>query len=371
MRKLHRHSRVLAVVCTLMGFWGSAVQADEPGSWVNQVPVGRGYFAQVEALWLKRDASDAATLATLNSPGTNGRPGVLASEDVSFDFEPGVRFLAGMELNHCTQVEVEYFGISSFQGNQAALVRPPGPGVFALNSVYTLINQSALAYRASGETELHNGELNIRRSGGNGHFTNSVLVGLRYMHIRDALKIDAVGQRPIAIPQGPPIPAPPVIAPGALAFESTSADTRNNIFGVQLGGDVGYHWNYLHITASAEGILYANFYDTDARNVITDPSMFFLGGTSSFRDSRDEDTDATIGVGAQVGLDASICLTDSIILHGGYHVLALSDLALGSEQLPEVRTSPARGARITNPDRSQELGSLFFHGPSAGLEIRW
>jgi hypothetical protein len=51
--------------------------------------------------------------------------------------------------------------------------------------------------------------------------------------------------------------------------------------------------------------------------------------------------------------------------------LVLSDVALAADQLPLVRTSPARGTRISNPDRSKELRSILFHGPSAGIEFRW
>jgi hypothetical protein len=341
----------------------STVQPME--NWISEAPAGRGYFAHVEALWLKRDASDAATLATLNSPGHPGRPQVLASENVDFDFETGIRAIAGMMLNDCTQLEIEYLGIDQFDGDEATLVRPPGP--FALNSVFTVLNQTPSIYQADGETALHSGELNLRRRGGFGRISTSALVGFRYLNIRDSLKLDVAAFRPIA-----PNPLAITLAP-PLATESTSADTRNNIFGLQLGGDVGFHWDYVHITAAAEGFVYGNFYDTDARNVVVDPSGFFLAqsGGGTFRNSTANDDKATAGIGAQCGLDVALCLSNNIILHGGYNVLALSDVALGSEQLPPVRTSPARGARIFNPDRAEELGSLFFHGPSAGLEFRW
>lgn len=412
MRKMNRHSLGMVVI-TLLGFWANTGSAQElhdfvseepvantaipvdgstPGeaenlvdevplknnavpveystvqpmeNWISAAPAGRGYFARVDALWLKRDASDAATLATLNSPGHPGRPQVLATENVDYDFETGVRAIAGMMLNDCTQLEVEYFGIDQFDGNAATLVRPPGP--FALNSVFTVLNQTPSIYKADGETALYNGELNLRRRGGFGRISTSALVGFRYMNIRDSLKLDVAAFRPIA-----PNPLAITLAP-PLALESTSADTRNNIFGLQLGGDVGFHWDYFHVTASAEGFVYGNVYDSDARNIVVDPSGFFLtqAGGGTFRESTDEDNKATAGIGAQCGLDLAFCLSNNIILHGGYNVLALSDVALGSEQLPLVRTSPARGARLSNPDRSEELGSLFFHGPSAGLEIRW
>ncbi len=363
---MNRHSLGMVAAITLLGLSASGALAQEPENWVSEAPAGRGYFARVEALWLKRDASDAATLATLNSPGHPGRPQVLATEDVDYDFETGFRVIAGMMLNDRTQVEVEYFGIDQFDGNEATLVRPPGP--FALNSVFTVLNQTPSIYEADGETALHSGEINLRRRGGFGCWlTTSALVGFRYMHIRDQLRLDVAAFRPVPVSPGVNSVAPP------LAVESTSADTRNNIFGLQLGGDVGFHWDYVHITAAAEGFVYGNVYDTDARNTVVDPSGFFLtqAGGGTFRDSFDDETGATAGVGAQVGLDLSVCLTNNIILHGGYNVLAISDVALGAEQLPPVRTSPARGAHIFNPEREEELGSLFFHGPSAGIEVRW
>lgn len=365
MRKMNRHSLGMAAVLALAGLWANTISAQEPENWISDAPAGRGYFARVEALWLKRDASDAATLATLNSPGHPGRLQVLATENVDFDFETGFRAIAGMMLNDRTQVEFEYFGIDQFDGNEKTLVRPPGQ--FALNSVFTVLNQTPAIYQADGETALHSGELNLRRRGGFGQISTSALVGFRYMNIRDSLKLDVAAFRPIA-----PNPLAITLAP-PLATETTSADTRNNIFGLQLGGDVGFHTDHLHITAAAEGFVYGNFYDSDARNVVVDPSNFFLtqAGGGPFRNSTDEDHGATAGIGAQCGLDLALCLTNNIVLHGGYNVLALSDVALGSEQLPLVRTSPARGARISNPDRSEEMGSLLFHGPSAGLEIRW
>jgi hypothetical protein len=335
--------------------------------WVREVPAGRGIFARVDAIWLKRDASDAATLATLNSPGHPGRLQVLATENVDFDLETGVRAIAGTMLNDRTQLEVEYIGIDQFDGNEKTLVRPPGP--FALNSVFTVLNQTPSIYKADGETALHSGELNLRRRGGFGcgRISTSALVGFRYMHVRDQLKLDVAAFRPVPVSPGVNSTAPP------LAIETTSADTRNNIFGLQLGGDVGFHWDHVHVTAQAEGFVYGNVYDSDAQNVVVDPSGFFLtqAGGGTFRNSFDDETEATAGIGAQVGLDLAVCLTNHVILHGGYNVLTLSDVALGADQLPPVRTSPLRGARITNPDRTEELGSLFFHGPSAGLEICW
>lgn len=292
---------VAAIV--LLGVGTNISRAQDPDYWFNDASADRGYFAQVEALWLKRDASNAATLATLNSPGSPGRVASLVTEDIDFDFETGVRVVASMMLNPATQIEVEYFGIDSFDGNQATLVRPAGP--FALNSVYTLLNQTNLAYRADGETELHSGEINLRRRGGSCNITNSVLVGVRYIHVRDRLQLDTFGFPPVA---GQP-----------LAFETTLAQTRNNIFGVQLGGDVGFHWNYFHLTAAAEGILYANFYESDAQNVISDPSGFFLtpAGGGTFRNSTDEDNKTTAGVGAQINVDAALNVTENIILQIG------------------------------------------------------
>lgn len=358
MRKINWYSRMAVAAIIVMGIATNTARAQAPGHWMTQTPTERGFFARVDALWLKRDASDGATLATLNSPGSPGRPRLLVTEDVDFDFETGFRVLAGTMLNQCTQVEVEYFGIENFNGNEATIARPAGP--FALNSVYTLLNQTPLRYKADGETALHNGELNLRRTSGSCGVTTSALVGLRYMHIRDQLKLDTFGPPPATVAQ-------------ILSFESTSADTRNNIFALQLGGDLGFHREYFSLTAGVEGFLYANFYDSDARNTIVDPTGFFLtpAGGGTFRDSKDEDKKATMGVGAQINLDAAINVTENIILHGGYNFLALSDVALGSEQLPEVRLAPARGVRISNPDRSKELGSLFFHGPSAGIEVRW
>lgn len=361
MRKLNRHSLLMAAAVAITALWVNAAGAQAPGNWVGDVPAGRGYFAQVEAIWLKRDASDAATLATLNSAGHPGRVAVLATEDVDFDFETGIRVLAGLMLNDCTQLEAEYFGIDA-DGNQATLVRPAGP--FLLNSVFTVLNQTPSIYSANGETELHNGELNLRRRGGFGRFSTSAMVGFRYLHIRDDLSLDVAAFPPTVNPAVSLVP---------LATETTAVEAENNIFALQLGGDIGIHWDYFRLSASVEGFVYGNFYESDARNVVSDPSGFFLtqAGGGTFRSSTHQEQDATAGVGAQVGVDAALCVTQNIILHAGYHVLALSDVALGSEQLPTVRLSPARGARIFNPERDEELGSLFLHGPSAGLEFRW
>ncbi len=327
--------------------------AQIPMNWVSQVPAGRGYFAQVDAIWLKRNPSTSTILATLNSPGHPGRPQLIASEDVNFDYEPGLRVRAGMMLNQCTQVEAVYFGINNFNGNPATLNRPPGP--FSLNSIYTVLNNTPLQYRADGQTELQNGELNLRRRSGNGFMTASALIGFRYIYIQDKLRLDTFGPPPTG---------------GPLAYETTLANCRNNLFGLQIGGDVGIRCNRLKLAGEFKGILYGDAYQSIAQNVVRDPSGYFLKGPT-YRNSSDEDHKATPGVGAQVGLDAAYSLTNNIILHGGYQLLVLSNVAVGSEQLPQVRRSPALGARITNPHRERQLNSILFHGPSAGLEIRW
>ncbi len=324
-----------------------------PMNWVSEVPAGRGYFAEVDAIWLKRNPSKSTVLATLNSPGHPGRPQLIASEDVNFDFEPGLRVRAGMMFNQCTQLEAVYFGVNNMNGNPATLNRLPGP--FALNSIYTVLNNTPLQYRADGQTELQSGELNLRRRSGNGYLSTSALVGFRYLYIQDKLRLDTFGPPPTG---------------GPLAYETTLANVRNNMFGLQVGGDVSYNCNRWQLTGNAKGLLYANFYDSIAQNVVSDPSGYFLKGPT-YRNSSDEDKLATPGVGAQVGLDAAFALTQNIVLRGGYQLLVLSNVAIGSEQLPQVRRSPALGARITNPHRERELNSLLFHGPSAGLEIRW
>ena len=108
---MHTHSRVMAAAIAVMSLCATAAPAQDFCYVACQAPVGNGYFAQVEALWLKRDESDATTLATLNSAGNPGRLATLVSEDVGFDFETGFRVRAGMMLNSRTQVEVEYFGV--------------------------------------------------------------------------------------------------------------------------------------------------------------------------------------------------------------------------------------------------------------------
>ncbi len=333
----------------------------EAGNWVYEVPAGRGFFAHVDAIWLNRVPTDGVTVATLNSPGTPGRLKSLGSEYVHYNFASGVRVQAGMMLNQVTQLEGVYFGINNFNGSPATITRPAGP--FALNSAFTVLNQTPTSFRASGQTQLQNAELNFRRRGGACGLTNSVLVGFRYLNVRDQYRLDAAGPPPTT---NPAMPLP-------TAFETTSASTLNNIFALQAGGSVGLQRNYFHLTGSAKGFVYADFYHSSARNVVNDPSGFFLtqAGGGTYRNSTDIDKKTTAGVGGQVAVDGSLCLTENIILHAGYQLLVLSDVALGARQLPAVRTSPARGARLSDPDRGHPLDALYFHGPSAGLEIRW
>lgn len=79
------------------------------------------------------------------------------------------------------------------------------------------------------------------------------------------------------------------------------------------------------------------------------------------------DERSTVAFAGNFGLRGSVALNDYIRLIGGYEILFLSGVALGSEQTKGLTKSAAG----TSVYRVREDGSFFAHGGSVGFEVSW
>lgn len=363
---MKRHA-LIAGILLITSLVAESAQAQQPWIWQQGRDCRPDFYATVDALFLFRDESDGRTLATLNTPfALSGRPAVLASEDLGFDASEGLRIAIGVPLDDGTTLEGVYFFQDEWNGDGQTLSRAPGPGS-ALNSNFTLIQNFGTSIRVDGESELHNGELNLLHDVTNAcsPIQATLVTGLRYVNFRDrvGLSLDS------SVPAAPTIPATPgAVQPGVGAYERTEAETKNANFGLQLGGIVDFNMDPVTLSASLKGLLLVNWYESNATNILNDPSGTFLPGqTFRKRSDRDDEVDVTVGVDAS--LSARLWLTSNLSLRVGYQLMALSNQAVASEHLPRVAQLPLVGADIRN--RQTKTGPILFHGPSAGIELAW
>ena len=340
-----------------VGIWalsGPAIcQAQEFSFLWDRTPSAENLSVELDALFLARDETDGTIVAALNSRGQVGRPDVLASEEVHFDLESGFRIAAQAALTERQSVEAVYFGINDWTGDRASITRPENSGL-RITAASLAAQNFATRVSASGESELHNGELNLRHRLRDCSCTwqTTLITGFRFIHFGDQFDVFALVPEP-----GP-----------ATATEQTSVETDNYNIGLQLGGVLDWHVKNFTLSASVKGLMFANTYDSVATNTLNDPNGFFRPGQTR-RVTQNDDSDVEFGVGADIGIQGAYWVTDQLSVRAGYHLLVLSNQALGSQQLPGIAVAPALGANT--PNRLSETTDALFHGPSFGIVYDW
>ena len=302
------------------------------------------YFAG-EVVWLLRNGSNEHTL-TFQSNGTPPYFGknVLDTNDLGFQYEPGMRLTLGMMVTRDTAIEGGYYGLNDWDARQG-VTGPPGSlapywslGTGAPNEQGFLGTNRQVATASS---SFDSAEIGLR------HWFNpnvSTLLGFRYINVADQFQLTGFNSS---------------LGPSPSGIYRTW--TNNNLFGAQLGfqykHDVFVNW--LSASVEARSGAFAN--DADQKNLFFSAATPTTSETNSQREAR-ETTFAGMG---ELTFAMTAHVTNYFSLRGGYTFLFLDGIALAPDQLDSSPT--AANSRNFIADK----GSMTLQGPFVGGEVTW
>lgn len=310
------------------------------------------YDFHVEWMNLKRD--DAGDGIGITSRGAGG-PVVLSTNDVDLEDANGFRATYAFLLGPSTSLEGSYFGTHNWDasnsvsgdGDLFSVFSNFGTEFFSGVQGFPQTVDAADFHGIEYSSELNSFELNCRRRwvAAGCLLHGSYLVGARYVNLTEEFTHNTR------------------VADGGFLNYNVEAD--NDAFGAQIGTDI-----YICISPrfkigfEAEAGVYGN--DTSVStivntrevngNVTTDATIIEEGA---------DDTDvAFVGEGGVVGL---FRVTPRFTIRGGYTLLYLDGMALGSENFNPASPFSTAG-RIASVDNG---GEAFYHGANLGFTWMW
>jgi hypothetical protein len=234
-------------------------------------------------------------------------------------------------------LELSYFQIDGW--NNDTTVEPDNhwlvmscPGFLQTNQGFT----QAMAWDYG--TRLYNAELNARWNPANLDWPVTMLVGFRWLDLRENL----VG----------------ALQPPTFSWEPPfwNGTTINNLYGFQIGAD-GKLLDRGRF--SIEGLVKGGIYDNEAE-ATTGVSVIHKQVRTGY-----DSTNQAAFVG-ETGLQCKYQVTRGLVLKAGYEVIWLEGVALAPGQIQDTFVT-------TSPKSVQSLGvncssGVFYHGATAGLE---
>lgn len=321
---------------------GGACYNTQGGCCDDECGPGRGWYVRGEALALTR--TTAADRLMVYDPAAGE---VFNTGQLDFDHTIAPRITIGKQCSECYALEGVYFGLlhqqasysvnatGSLFGNYFAPWANAGGTNFNTASSLGIFTQQDMSY----ESDLHNAEINLKITRGNGFWGSrrSSLIGIRYISLYERLNITTTQD------------------PGGINLQSQyNIVTYNNLVGPQLGSD----WSFgicdrVAVNVWSKAGLFANI-DAQKSFILDDQ-----GGTQSTQRHRTQ----LAGL-IEVGVLGELAIKRNWSLFGGYQVYHLSGIALAPDQL-DYTNSP------TSQTYLNDKASVTYHGPSAGVEVRW
>jgi hypothetical protein len=130
--------------------------------------------------------------------------------------------------------------------------------------------------------------------------------------------------------------------------------TNNNLYGGQIGGRWRCQIGVLGLDFVGKAGVFGN--DASQRTFVGDFNNSF-----TFRDSHTGRCQAAF-IG-ELGLNATVRLTQHIFVRAGYNILWLEGIARAADQL-DFTDTPTSGTAL-------HAGSALVHGANVGMEVRW
>jgi hypothetical protein len=307
------------------------------------LPVQPRWQAQVDALMLWQGNIPSRVLYT---DGATGAP-ALDINQAQTEMAAGARYGLLLNLDPVYAIEGNYFNVSSFAGNAAT---PPGAygqnnlAAPSLGPVNGVVYTSASVLTSG---TISSAELNWRR-----RTTSPVtwLAGFRWVEWNQGMFV-----------QDRFVFEPAVLPPGSSNLDVA---TGNNLYGGQVGMDLCL-WNRPTSALQVNALGKAGVFYNHASYQRTVGSFMQEGSVPTQLGPAAATADQTSFVG-ELGVNASLRLTNWLSWRAGYTLFWLSGVATPAEQLSvtNVSASPATAAIDTN-------GSVLLHGVTTGLEARW
>ena len=307
------------------------------------LPVQPRWQAQVDALMLWQGNIPSRVLYT---DGASGAP-ALDINQAQTEMAAGARYGLLLNLDPVYAIEGNYFNVSSFAGNAAT-----PPGAYGQNNLTAPSLGPADGILFTSASVLTSGtissaELNWRR-----RTTSPVtwLAGFRWVEWNQGMFV-----------QDRFVFEPAVLPPGSSNLDVA---TGNNLYGGQVGMDLCL-WNRPTSALQVNALGKAGVFYNRASYQRTVGAFMQEGFAPTPLGPAAATADQTSFVG-ELGVNASLRLTNWLSWRAGYTLFWLSGVATPAEQLSvtNVSASPATAAIDTN-------GSVLLHGVTTGLEARW
>jgi hypothetical protein len=291
------------------------------------------------------------------------------TEDLDFDYQPGVRVTLGLVRGpcHCCYAwEFGYLGLwdSNASSEVVRLDSLYAPGDLGFGTVNGFVNADAV--RVDYSSDLYALEANCvkccfrrcwtecNKACGKtcGKGCNKGVCARRSITRRRELDL-LCGFRYVALDEDLVLASDNVRRQVDARYD---AGTDNDLYGLQLGARWRGYRNRLGIEALGKAGIFYN--DASQRQVLVDqlPSNPIL-----LRDARDSSGDvAFLG---ELGISLLCDVTPALTLRGGYSLLWLEGVALAPDQL-DFAVAPSAGGQI------DMAGGILYHGASLGFEFR-
>jgi hypothetical protein len=331
------------------------------------------------------------TTAPAGSAGTLDLPSTAiayGSNTTNQNWRSGFRVRGGYNFGDGQSgIEAAFFVLGESNDN-FAIASEGSPGVFRpfrdattglansqLIAFIDPVNGQVLAGGVSIEntSELVGGELNYRYSLSEIGFGNrfDVLVGYRYMSLRDKLTINsnltAGGAAPL---------------PAGTGITSMDRFETDNTF---HGGQIGFinEWQLGRMSFNLRGTVAAGWVQQEidiSGATSTTAGVSAAGGLLAQTTNIGSQSYDRFSVIPEVGLTVGYCVTDNLRLTAGYNFLYWTNVARSAEQIdqsvnpnfipdPTGATPPRTG--VAQPAADRRDTGFWAHGLTVGLEWKW
>lgn len=286
---------------------------------------------------------------------------VLNSDNVDLDqLRAGLALQANVQVGPGSSVEVGYFGLNKWR--ESATVVSATPTLYSFISDYGRSPfdgfddpDRSFVHALNYESTLNNGEVNLRRRWvePSGFVQGSLLAGVRYFELEEALAFTATGQNNNAL------------ANNGLRFFDYNTKTENQMTGFQIGGDLWLNVvPGIKVGTELKGGIYGNHATQNTRIRANSLGAF---GIPEINEKSSDGRTAYLG---QLSVTGIYRLTYSWAIRSSYQMLFVDNVALAPENInptPPALFLPgaARATRI-NVD-----GELVYTGFSVGAEYLW
>lgn len=299
-----------------------------PGGWIS---ARNGlFYAQVDSMWLQRSAPGNQPVGMFPSLGfaPGARPTLdLPSSQIGYTMTAAPRLTAGYQAREGSALEGSFYGWFYTRGQRELIVPARGPGAYGgfFATLFGTTGGAPVPLILDGSSKLFNGEINYFQAVG----PISLMAGFRWMQLEDNFS---------------------VIRPVNLVTQTSNRydiQAQNRLLGGQIGARAERELDLLTLS----GTLKLGGYQDQV--VVNQRARTSTGAI--FRDSTTPNSRGVMESEAQVV--ASVLLNGNVSLRMGFDFWYLDGVCLAPDNVTAVETGNAN-----------RRGSVFFYGPSIGLD---